>query len=211
MAQAVGLASVAPERRDVRRATSRGVGELILAALDEPGGRRRLIVGLGGTATNDGGAGLLRALGVRLLDDAGRDIPEAAGAPALATVAALDISGLRLDPERLADVVLASDVDNPLCGSRGASAVFGPQKGASPNDIAVLDAALARWGAVLNRTPPPGRTESAPVADVPARARRAARSPPFCGCSRRRAFSPELTWCSTPPASRGILPGPTLC
>jgi len=166
MAQAVGLASVAPERRDVKAATTRGVGELILAALDEPK-ITRLIVGLGGTATNDGGAGLLRALGVRLLDDAGRDVPETAGVPALATVAALDVSGLRLDPARLSSVVLASDVDNALCGPRGASAVFGPQKGASPNDVVVLDAALARWGEVLGRTSGPGRTKPFSVADVP--------------------------------------------
>lgn len=166
MAQAVGLASVAPKQRDVRRATTRGVGEMILAALCEPS-VTRLIVGLGGTATNDGGAGLLRALGVGLLDDAGREVPEAAGVPALASVAALDVSGLRLDPACVADVLLACDVDNPLCGPRGASAVFGPQKGASPDDVVVLDNALARWGAVLGRTPSPGRTTSVPVADAP--------------------------------------------
>jgi len=167
MAEAIGLARVAPERRDVKAATSRGVGELIRAALNKPG-IRKLIVGLGGTATNDGGAGLLRALGVRVLDDAGREISDAsAGAPALASAAALDVSGLRLDPARLNDVLLASDVDNPLCGPRGASAVFGPQKGASPNDVAVLDAALTRWGEVLGRTPSPGRTQMVGVADVP--------------------------------------------
>jgi len=119
------------------------VGELIRAALDA--GAERLLLTLGGSATNDGGAGMLAALGARLLDGNGGDLPP--GGAALAELAELDLSGL--DP-RLADlrVEAAVDVDNPLLGKRGASAVFGPQKGASPEDVTRLDAALARFADV---------------------------------------------------------------
>jgi len=100
------------------------------------------VLGLGGSATNDGGAGMAQALGVRFLDDAGQDLPE--GGAALARLARVDASGL--DP-RLAELSLlvACDVDNPLCGPRGASAVFGPQKGATPAMVAELDSALGRF------------------------------------------------------------------
>jgi glycerate 2-kinase len=138
MASASGLPLVPKERRDPRIASTYGTGELMKAALDA--GLRRLVVGIGGSATNDGGSGMARALGVRFLDSEGRDLPE--GGAALARLARIDLSGL--DP-RLAEtsILVACDVDNPLCGPRGASAVYGPQKGATPEMVAELDAALA--------------------------------------------------------------------
>jgi glycerate 2-kinase len=137
-------------------ATTRGVGELIRAALDA--GVRRIVLGIGGSATTDGGAGMLQALGVRLLDEDGQDVPPGGGG--LLHLARMDAAGL---DRRLAgvDLVVASDVDNPLTGPAGAAAVFGPQKGASPDDVALLDAALTRYAAVLARDG--GRH----VADVP--------------------------------------------
>lgn len=140
VAAASGLHLLEPVQRDVCRASSRGSGELLRAALDA--GARRIILGLGGSATNDGGAGLLQALGVRLLDTQGQELAQ--GGAALAGLARIDSSGL--DP-RLAgvEVLVAADVDNPLCGPRGASAVFGPQKGASPCDVDLLDAALGHF------------------------------------------------------------------
>ena len=137
-------------------ATTRGVGELLRAALDA--GARRIVLGIGGSATTDGGAGMLQALGVRLLDADGTDVPPGGGG--LARLARLDATGL--DP-RLAgvDLVVASDVDNPLTGPSGAAAVFGPQKGASADDVARLDAALSRYAAVL------ARDGGVRVADVP--------------------------------------------
>ncbi|WP_242610965.1 glycerate kinase [Blastococcus saxobsidens] len=128
-------------------AGTRGVGELVLAALDE--GARRIVLGLGGSASTDGGAGMLQALGVRLTDGDGADIgPGGAG---LATLARIDPAGLDL---RIAatEVVVATAVDNPLTGPAGAAAVFGPQKGATADHVAVLDAALARYASLLART-----------------------------------------------------------
>ncbi|MBF5043276.1 glycerate kinase [Aggregicoccus sp. 17bor-14] len=144
MAAASGLHLVPRAARDATRASSHGTGELVRAALDA--GARRIIVGLGGSATNDGGAGLLQALGVRLLDAHGVALPP--GGAALARLARVDVSGL--DP-RLAQVPVEvmADVDNPLCGPHGASAVFGPQKGASPAQVAELDAALAHYAGVV--------------------------------------------------------------
>jgi glycerate kinase len=143
MAAASGLTLVPRAARDPRKATSFGTGELLRAALDH--GLRRIILGLGGSASNDGGAGLAQALGARFLDRAGRPLPPGGGA--LARLARIDLDGL--DP-RLAqcEIVAACDVDNPLCGPRGASAVFGPQKGATPAMAARLDAALARFAHV---------------------------------------------------------------
>ncbi|WP_233233425.1 glycerate kinase [Bordetella sp. LUAb4] len=137
MAAAAGLEHVPPARRDPLRATSHGVGELLRAALDA--GAQRIILGLGGSATNDAGAGLLTALGLRILAADGSALE--AGGGALARAVRLDASGL--DP-RLAHTLIevACDVDNPLCGPKGASAVFGPQKGATPQQVAELDAAL---------------------------------------------------------------------
>jgi len=147
MAAASGLHWVAPELRDVTRTTSYGTGELIRAALEA--GARKIILGLGGSATNDGGMGLLQALGVRFLDERGEPLGD--GGAALAGLHAIDLAGL--DP-RLAgvEVEVAADVNNPLCGEHGASAVFGPQKGASPEQVRQLDAALARYAEVAART-----------------------------------------------------------
>ncbi|QKE62753.1 glycerate kinase [Aquipseudomonas campi] len=140
MAAASGLHWVAPAQRDATRAGTYGTGELIREALDA--GATRIILGLGGSATNDGGAGLLQALGVRLLDRQGAEL--APGGAALAELERLDISGLdpRLQQVR---VEVAADVDNPLCGPRGASRVFGPQKGANPTQVEQLDSALAHY------------------------------------------------------------------
>ena len=156
VAQACGLEWIEPGERDVRRATSAGVGELIRHALDA--GARRLLIGLGGSATNDAGTGMLSALGARFLDATGTEL--APGGAALAGLARVDLDGL--DP-RLAEctIELACDVDNPLLGRRGASAVFGPQKGADAAAVAELDAALARWADVVE--PTVGR----PVRDLP--------------------------------------------
>ena len=147
MAEASGLHRVEPARRDVLAASSHGTGELIRAALDA--GVRRIVLGLGGSATNDGGAGLLAALGVRFLDRAGQEL--ALGGAALASLSQIDLTGL---DTRLAqvEVMVAADVDNPLCGPRGASAVFGPQKGASPAQVEQLDAALAHYADVMAAT-----------------------------------------------------------
>jgi glycerate kinase len=140
VAAASGLHLLQPAQRDVCRASSRGSGELVLAALDS--GAKRIVLGLGGSATNDGGAGLLQALGVRLLDARGQQL--APGGAALQQLARIDISAL--DPRlQQVEILVAADVDNPLCGPRGASAVFGPQKGASPEEVALLDAALGHF------------------------------------------------------------------
>ena len=142
-AQACGLHLLTPSERDPLRTTTYGVGQLLAAALDA--GATRIVVGLGGSATNDGGCGLLAALGLHRLDAAGEQL--APGGVALRDVERL--SGT-LDP-RLSEVelVAASDVDSPLLGLYGASSVFGPQKGASREDVALLDGALTRWADVL--------------------------------------------------------------
>lgn len=147
MAAASGLHWVAPQQRDATRTTSYGTGELIRAALEA--GARKIILGLGGSATNDGGMGLLQALGVRFLDERGEPLGD--GGAALAGLHAIDLAGL--DPRLAAvEVEVAADVNNPLCGEHGASAVFGPQKGASPEQVRQLDAALARYAEVAART-----------------------------------------------------------
>ncbi|MGA5536528.1 glycerate kinase [Mycolicibacterium nivoides] len=139
MASASGLELVAPADRDILRASTFGVGQLIISALDR--GATELLIGIGGSATNDGGAGMLTALGVSFTDADGAALPP--GGAALARLQHIDVSGI--DP-RLADVRvrIASDVTAPLLGTGGASAVFGPQKGAAPDDVEVLETALAR-------------------------------------------------------------------
>lgn len=146
MAASSGLPLVPRDRRDPRITTTYGVGELILAALDE--GRTHFIVGIGGSATNDGGAGMARALGAKLLDAQGQGLPF--GGAALARLARIEVESLdaRLPTCRFE---VASDVTNPLCGPTGASAVYGPQKGATPAMVAELDAALAHYARVLAR------------------------------------------------------------
>jgi glycerate 2-kinase len=146
MATASGLHLLGPTRRDPRRTTTRGTGELIGAALHHA--PKRLIVGLGGSATNDGGAGMAQALGVRLLDERGVEIRP--GGAALTSLTGIDATAI--DP-RLRDVtcVAATDVDNPLTGWNGASAVYGPQKGATAADVAFLDHALGHLAAIVHR------------------------------------------------------------
>ena len=140
MAAASGLPLVAKEKRNPLVTTTFGTGELIRAALDA--GLRKIIVGIGGSATNDGGTGMARAFGARFIGDDGKDLPE--GGAALAQLQHVDTG--RLDPRLLeTEIIVACDVDNPLCGGRGASAVFGPQKGATPAMVSELDAALAHY------------------------------------------------------------------
>ncbi|NBC99631.1 glycerate kinase [Atlantibacter hermannii] len=146
MAAASGLESVAPARRDPRITTSWGTGELIRHALDA--GVRHIIIGLGGSATNDGGAGMVQALGARLLDKQGE--PLGFGGDALSQLARIDISQL---DKRLAEcrIEAACDVTNPLTGEEGATAIFGPQKGATPEMIKQLDSALTHYGQIIER------------------------------------------------------------
>jgi glycerate kinase len=146
MAAASGLGLVLPEKRNPELATTYGTGELIRYALEK--GCRKFIIGIGGSATNDGGAGMAQALGAKLIDGGGK--PIAFGGAALADLARIDIAAL--DP-RLADcdIILACDVDNPLCGANGASAVYGPQKGASREMVARLDSALRHYADVIER------------------------------------------------------------
>jgi glycerate kinase len=140
MAMASGLQMLTLEQRDATVTSTQGTGELIRAALDV--GAQRVILAIGGSATNDAGTGMLSALGARFLDDQGQ--PLAPGGLALAQVARIELDGL--DP-RLKDVQfeVAADVDNPLCGRNGASHIFGPQKGASPEQVLTLDAALGHF------------------------------------------------------------------
>ena len=146
MAAASGLALVPPAQRNPAMTTSYGTGELIKAALDA--GARHLIIGLGGSATNDAGAGMLQALGVKLLNADGQDIGR--GGASLAQLAHIDSSGM---DARLAEctIEVACDVDNPLTGPRGASAIFGPQKGASPAMVSALDAHLKHFAQLIQR------------------------------------------------------------
>jgi glycerate kinase len=133
-----------PDSATARAATSLGTGELIRAALDA--GCRQIILGVGGSANTDGGAGVLQGLGAILFDAAGNELP--GGGAALADLDSIDFSGFdsRLDEARF---ILASDVDNPLLGPEGAAAIFGPQKGATPADVRALDGALANFVQVL--------------------------------------------------------------
>jgi glycerate kinase len=160
MAAASGLARLAPDERtpaNARLASTRGTGDILRAALDA--GVGRVTLGLGGSATTDGGSGMLRQLGLVLLDDDGTELPD--GGAALARIG--PVSGAATLDRRLADtrIVVASDVTNPLCGPRGAAATYGPQKGADDGAIAELDAALAAWGRWIERST--GRL----VADLP--------------------------------------------
>ena len=148
MAAASGLPLVPPEQRDTMRATTYGTGELIRAALDE--GARRLIVGIGGSATTDGGAGMAQALGVEFLGEDGQPLVCGLAGGGLEDLVRIELSGL--DP-RISGVetVVACDVDNPLCGPRGAAHVYGPQKGATPEQVEVLDRNLAHFADVVQR------------------------------------------------------------
>ncbi|MFJ6695002.1 glycerate kinase [Streptomyces sp. NPDC091272] len=159
MAEASGLQHLPPGVFEPLTSTTYGSGELLRAALDA--GAKTIVFGVGGSATTDGGAGMLAALGARFLDADGK--PVAPGGGGLRDLATVDLSGL---DERFAaggvDLVLASDVDNPLTGPVGAPAVYGPQKGASEEDVATLDAALTHYASILG--PAAGRTD---LADTP--------------------------------------------
>lgn len=146
MAAASGLTLVPTEKLNPLVATTYGTGELIQAALNAD--RRRLIIGIGGSATNDGGAGMAQALGVRLLDASGKELPW--GGAALAKLSRIDISGL---DNRLAEceVITASDVTNSLCGNQGASRIYGPQKGATEKMCQQLDEALFNYAEVIKK------------------------------------------------------------
>ncbi|AMP08219.1 glycerate kinase family protein [Collimonas arenae] len=143
-AAASGLERLAPSERNPLIASSRGTGELILAALDA--GLRRFVIGLGGSATNDAAIGILQVLGVRMLDSDSQDVT----LKDIQRLEKIDVTGLdrRL---RECQFELACDVDNPLCGPSGASVIFGPQKGATPEMVAMLDQGLAHFAAILQR------------------------------------------------------------
>ncbi|MFI6987257.1 glycerate kinase [Nonomuraea wenchangensis] len=145
LAEASGLRRL-PDGPEPLTATSHGTGELVAHAVRH--GARRVVLGLGGSACTDGGAGMAQALGARLLDAEGRELPR--GGAALRALDRIDLSGF---PDLTGvSFVVASDVDNPLLGPHGAAAVYGPQKGATPDDVKVLEAGLTRLAAVATRT-----------------------------------------------------------
>ena len=146
MARTSGLALVPDEKRDPLITTTFGLGEAIIHAIDA--GFRRFIIGIGGSATNDAGAGMAQALGVRLLDSAGRDLEF--GGAALSRLNRIDMSGLN-DAVQSCEFLVACDVNNPLTGPTGASAIYGPQKGATSEMIERLDAALLHFSEVVKR------------------------------------------------------------
>jgi glycerate 2-kinase len=156
LARASGLALLPPGTNDPLTATTYGTGQLIAAALDA--GARRVIVAIGGSATNDAGTGALRALGARFLDENAEELPR--GGAALARLRHIDTGDLEA---RLAEttIEIACDVTNPLVGPNGASAIYGPQKGATPDEVRELDAALKQFAVVA------AATTGADVSDVP--------------------------------------------
>ena len=200
LAQAAGYELLTDRERDPEATTTRGVGEMIRAALDL--GLRRIIVGLGGSATTDGGLGLAVALGVRALDASGAEL--AGRGSDMERVASLDLSAR--DP-RLDDTAIqvACDVHNPFHGPRGAARVFGPQKGADPDGVERLDRGLANLASVIRRTPPAAIRRTCPAPAPPA-ARPAAW--PRCSAPSSRPVRPS---CSTRSASPARLEGADLC
>lgn len=146
MAAASGLPLLAPDERNPMKATTYGTGELIKDALNR--GCQKFIIGLGGSATNDGGCGMAQALGVRFLDKDGEEV--GLGGGELAKINYIDLSGM---DQRIknASFLAACDVDNPLCGAKGASAVYGPQKGASENDVIALDNGLDHFSQIVKQ------------------------------------------------------------
>ncbi|VBB07721.1 glycerate kinase [Lucifera butyrica] len=147
MAAASGITLLPEEKRNPLQATTYGTGQLIKAALDQ--GLRDVIIGIGGSATNDGGVGMAKALGVKFLDASNRELPD--GGAALQDLARIDVTGL---DKRLteANIMVACDVNNPLCGPKGASAVYGPQKGATPLMVKTLDRALSHYAEIAAQT-----------------------------------------------------------
>ena len=146
MAASSGLGLVPQDKRDPKITTTLGVGDQILAALNHCGGELEILLGLGGSATNDGGAGMAQALGVRLLDRSGNELKP--GGAALLDLARIDLSNMASRARRV-PVTVACDVRNPLCGPDGASNIFGAQKGGSPDDLALLDATLANFARII--------------------------------------------------------------
>ncbi|MGL9727099.1 glycerate kinase family protein [Enterococcus sp. DIV0756] len=146
MAKANGIELLAEEKRNPLVTSTYGTGEMIQAALDQ--GAKTIIIGIGGSVTNDGGAGMAQALGVRFFDSENRELPMGGGA--LAALSRIDTT--ELDPRiKETEIIIASDVTNPLTGPKGASVVFGPQKGATPEMVEELDKALAHYAEVIER------------------------------------------------------------
>lgn len=144
MAEASGLLKTDPAKRNAGTATTFGTGQLLIKALDA--GCRRIMIGLGGSATNDGGAGFLQAVGISLKDNNGNELGP--GGLALENLKTIDVSGM--DPRiNEAEILIISDVNNPLCGKNGASEVFGPQKGADPDMVKKLDSCLVHFANVI--------------------------------------------------------------
>lgn len=146
MASASGISYVTKETKNPLITTTYGTGELIRECLDR--GINKIIIGIGGSATNDGGAGMAEALGVKLLDASGNPIPRGGGG--LEQLETIDISGIDKRLEEV-ELIIACDVDNPLCGERGASHVFGPQKGATPEMVLQLDRNLAHYAEIAKQ------------------------------------------------------------
>ena len=157
MAEAAGITLVSGAEKNPLYTTTYGVGEMILDAVRN--GARKFVIGIGGSATNDGGAGMLQALGFRLLDADGNDIPR--GGAGLAKLARIEVKAKGEGEQwnvSSCSFRIACDVKNPLCGENGASAVFGPQKGATPEMVKELDAALAHFAAIFQSNNPNNRT-----------------------------------------------------
>jgi glycerate kinase len=162
MADVSGLRRLPQGRLAALEASSYGTGEVVRAALGR--GCHTIVLGIGGSASTDGGAGMVQALGGQLLDSAGEELPRGGGA--LARLARVDLTGL--DPSLAKTrLIVASDVDNPLTGPQGAAAVYGPQKGASPEDVELLDAALSRWASLVSASAPRGESAGEPFHELP--------------------------------------------
>lgn len=146
MAEASGLPLVTEKQKNPLKTTTYGTGELLLDAAKR--GVKTIIIGIGGSATNDGGVGMAQALGVRFLDKRGKEIKEYGVGGMLNKIAGIDMKGLN-PLVRKTKIIVACDVNNPLCGKNGASHVFGPQKGATPAMVKILDANLKHLGAVI--------------------------------------------------------------
>lgn len=145
MALASGIELLTQQELNALETTTYGTGELMQAALEN--GARRFIIGMGGSATVDGGSGAIRALGIRLLDDNGNGIPQGGGH--LQKISQIDTT--QLDPRwQDCEIIIASDVDNPLLGKKGAAAVFAPQKGASPDDVSTLESNLKHFADMIH-------------------------------------------------------------
>ncbi len=148
MAAASGLTLVPPQKRNPLKTTTYGTGELMLAAIRQ--GCRRLIIGIGGSATNDGGCGMAQALGVKFFDAQGKEIPKPIRGETLGRMAAIDASGIPMEVKNC-HITVACDVDNPLLGPQGATMVFGPQKGADAEQLQILERNMARAFDVIER------------------------------------------------------------